>query len=82
MARLTFERGRRGHHGDGDDGGDGDGMTPGEAFGVDRVLTDLSKAVGLAPYGYFRVSNSNFLGMTATLFTYMVVLLQFRASYG
>ncbi len=51
-----------------------------EVFGATRLLAELEKVVGLAPYGYFRVSNSSFLGMTATLFTYMVVLLQFRGS--
>ncbi len=44
------------------------------------VLSGRIDDVSVTPYGLFEVSRSNLLGVKATLMTYIIVLLQFRAA--
>ena len=49
-------------------------------FRSQKLLEDLDASLKIAPYGYFDLSNSNFLGVIATNATYIIVLLQFRSA--
>ncbi len=51
----------------------------GMKFEVQECLNRLEQAK-ISPYGYFEITNSNFLGMIATNVTYIIVLLQFKGT--
>ncbi len=44
-----------------------------------QELLDRLKQANISPYGYFEISNSNFLSVIATNATYIIVLLQFKS---
>ena len=47
---------------------------------MDYVLDALGNVNSFGPYSYFGVNHSGFLGGMSTVFTYLIVLMQFKQS--
>ncbi len=48
-------------------------------YGLNGLIRQLNN-IKIAPYNYFEVRNSTFIAMMATVATYLIIVLQFRAS--
>ena len=55
-------------------------MDPSELHTTDFVQMELQKGKVISPYAFFGVNHSGFLGAMSTIITYVIVLMQFKAS--